>query len=41
MQLMTTQQINDTISDVINEGDNAYANAVSIFDALVLATTRR
>ena len=35
-QLMTTQQINDTISDVIFDGDaaSAYASAVSIFDAL-------
>jgi hypothetical protein len=33
---MTTQQINDTISDVINDGvaSDAYASAVSIFDAL-------
>ena len=35
-QLMTTQQINDTISDVIFDGDaaSAYASAVSIFDGL-------
>ena len=35
-QLMTTQQINDTISDVIFNGvaADAYASAVSIFDAL-------
>jgi len=33
---MTTQQINDTISDVIFDGDaaSAYASAVSIFDGL-------
>jgi hypothetical protein len=36
LQLMTTQQINDTISHVINDGvaADAYSSAVSIFDAL-------